>query len=155
MDFAKRYRQRMFEASKDFVSYFVTQEETLPKLVSAIEEQTATALVEDAVLGVIREAVDILVRAHAQMKDQLAQSSAAVGHLLENKDDLQEFSEELAELVTLSQYTELAAQSSCKFHVEIMTLVENSVYEQAFKDLPPERRLELARIVIGTLEEGA
>lgn len=117
MDQIRKYRQRMFAASK-------VLGEVIPPLIKAIENQTSEEMISRQLLLEVRDKVEKLIETQDKIEAHSREAGAATGHLLE-------YDLEMAELTTFSQYPEVAAQSSPNFIASILSIVEISVLEEA------------------------
>lgn len=117
MDQIRKYRQRMFAASK-------VLGEVIPPLIRAIENQTSDGMISRKLLLEVRDKVNELIEVQDRTDVHSREAGAATGHLLE-------YDLEMAELTTFSQYPEVAAQSSPNFIASILSIVEVPVLEEA------------------------
>lgn len=129
MEQIKRYRRRMETAFKEL-------SQAMTPLVEAIEGQTTGGMISRKLLVEVRDKVNKLLEIQDQTDESTAQAGAAVGHLLE-------YEEEMAQLTTLAQYPEIAAQAGVNFIAGVLNIVEIPIYEQSLERQSDERLLLL------------
>lgn len=144
---AREYKSRMFEASNIYSDFFQMLAQAIPILSKETAKQKSSSKEVGQALEEIQRQVDILSNAYQELNSSLPINETALGHLQEGQEIGKGLARELADLATLSQYVEIAAQSSANFNRDILGLVDLPVFEEALRGLKRERLADIVGVI--------